>query len=242
MRSLALLVLCHFTASMSVLAQTVVPSDPCAGICTNGPWVSQTVTTTVTRIMADNYGDNRPKSPQTACTITVSYRKRVCVQETPPDARVSVIIDGVCSDCPKSAQELLELAIVRALVIDDPFGLRQPGMTETAVTFSTKRCWAVLYCNESYCARPCDCSQPTVSQGSSLPSVCDVCCLTMARIRDDGRCNITSRFSNGSLGGSTDDHSCSDVSIAPPCDGQAIGGVMINCIETCPDLYYRGNL
>lgn len=237
MKSVVLPFLCLVLASMGVFAQTVAPMNPCEGICTDGAWASHTVTTTVSRSTKDK--DNRPKSALDVCTISVTFRKRVCLQETPPGSRVSIIIDGVCSDCPKSALDLLELTIIRALVADDPFNIRQIGNPTTYVTFSTKRCWALLYCNETFCAKPCECWQPMISQGVELQRGCDQCCLTSAEIKDDGSCNITARYYNSGIE-TFSVGACFATAVAPPCEGQSTGGVILDCIESCPDLFNKG--
>ncbi len=235
---LATLMLTTTTLS-SQTAQTVNRGpDLCLGVCASGSWSNYTLNTTISSTIRT--GDNRPQDSTDTCHVTIYYRKRVCSTEVSLDAKVSIIIDGVCSDCPKQTNDLLGRIIYRALVIDDPMNLRQAGKTANDISFSTRRCWALVYCSGTFCSQPCDCDT-TDEESGGLRDICEACCVTNATIYVDGQCNISTNISG--LGYHyNNDESCSIAVPPSQCLNQQSGAVIVPCSQMCPlyvEEYYR---
>lgn len=203
----------------------------CEGLCKTGQWLTYTINTTISLVKTG--GDNRPISADDVCNVTIVMKKRVCLGET-QKAQVSIVIESVCTDCPVgSASDLLGSIITRALVVDDPFGIRQTGINDYRVSFSTSRCWSTYECsNGRICISACLCLQ-TEFQTNPTPGICVSCCLNEASIYVDDECNvsvaITRRDAYHPVTGD-----CGSQYIVQNCQGSSFVQKIQSCIETCP--------
>lgn len=170
----------------------------CRGACSSsvyGPVQKTTFTISSTTGM----NGARPASVVDACTLAVSFKMRSCV--VGGVKYTDVVILGLCTmtPCILAAHDMMQRAIVRSLVPDNPLSVIDPSVPLQVFTWILPPCWTSLLCTATSppgtwnCMGACECvdSYPGVN---TLEQYCRKCCVSRITRSSDGSCHLTNGF------------------------------------------------
>lgn len=224
---------------MALRADTVV--NECRGTCSTSYGSIQKMTFTVSNRRFTNGALPYPSDPTDVCSVAVSFRTRTCI--IGGVKYTDIVVLGLCSTCQLHPLEILEKAILRATVPDNPIGIIDLSAPKQFFTWILPPCWTTLQCTVTSpagswrCAGACECSD-AMSGSNTMELYCRQCCIVRIIRYIDGSCNLvtTSEYQGTRGNDCHNNHYNSTMWPLLPITGTFTCNVTVPCQMLCPEL------